>query len=69
MSAKGKRMVALTDEEYALVKSFRENRKPAKEIPYNPAWTHGQIGADEEALMLADGWRMRPNGSYFKPGS
>lgn len=42
---------------------------PIKEIPYNPAWTHGEIGADEAALMEANGWRMRPDGSYFKPGS
>lgn len=42
---------------------------PLKEIPYNPAWTHGEIGADEAALMEANGWRMRPDGSYFKPGS
>lgn len=40
-----------------------------REIPYNPAWTHGEIGADEQSLMEANGWRMRPNGSYFKPGS
>jgi hypothetical protein len=45
------------------------NPQPAREIPYNPAWTHGEIGADEQALMEANGWRMRPDGSYFKPGS
>jgi phage host-nuclease inhibitor protein Gam len=44
-------------------------QRTTREIPYNPAWTHGEIGADEQALMEANGWRMRPDGSYFKPGS
>lgn len=38
-------------------------------IPYNPAWTHGEIGFDEQDRMVADGWRMRPDGSWFKAGS
>jgi hypothetical protein len=38
-------------------------------IPYNPAWTHGEIGFDEADRMVADGWRMRPDGSWFKSGS
>lgn len=47
----------------------QQSTRPLTEIPYNPAWTHGEIGADEQALMEANGWRMKPDGSYFKPGS
>lgn len=47
----------------------RQSVKPATEIPYNPAWTHGEMGFDEQDLMVSNGWRMRPDGSWFKPGS
>lgn len=53
----------------ALIARAEAGKSSHKEIPYNPAWTHGEIGADEAALMESNGWRMRPDGSYFKPGS
>lgn len=61
--------MTLTDDEYDLVIRHRRVQQTSREIPYNPAWTHGEIGADEQALMETNGWRMRPDGSYFKPGS
>lgn len=42
---------------------------PAQILEYNPAWSEGEIGDDEKARMEASGWRMRPDGSYFKAGS
>ncbi len=40
---------------------------------YNPAYTHGEIGTDEAAAraarLEAQGYRMRPDGTYFKAGS
>jgi hypothetical protein len=59
----------LTDDEYYLVMKHRRAKQSTREIPYNPAWTHGEIGDDEAALMEANGWRMRPDGSLFKSGS
>lgn len=61
--------MTLTDDEYELIVKLRRQKEKIQKIPYNPAWTHGEIGADEQALMEANGWRMRPDGSYFKPGS
>ncbi len=63
----GRKALIVAREVIAKVKAA--TRDEPREIPYNPAWTHGEIGADEAAMMEANGWRMRPDGSYFKPGS